>query len=506
MTDDDSRAQFPNWKVELVTKAFSANTNEGSVVEDPSNNAREPKFVMNEHKDNINCCHKDIDINDNQVNSLCGKIDQDMASPIHLSDTVIHGDARIEMSVTSDVAKARIKIVDYDISKDSDSDRSSSGASTPEKRESLHESLGKAVNSATNQAGQVQTSIVDIEDSDSSDDADLLTLAFVRKVASKAEDKSDHGVLMDGPRIVEEILNDLVTDAVENSSMFVVQEILETCIERIDYSKVIVEVKMDLPSLFGATDIRYRKDAKQVVKNNALSVVIISVHTKSLSLFHDSIKNIKSRARYENEASSSDVVRMDFVFTLEKDRIAFHERIESLLKPKEVYMETKAIPEKDLSYKDPPTLTEEQMLHVWHDTRSLNMFSGFEIELLVEDEKISFKFESMSALSLFLYCTLGIEKAHLGKVKQAAKVYETLKLKSRFRKKEKAEFFPLHVKYTSRAVDLASLSQQFKCKALGYKNVRGKPISVTFDFVNKKDLYVFLTSPEARAFKEILFS
>ena len=504
MTNDDSRAQFPNWKVELVTKAFSANTSEESAIEDLLNNARKPEFVMNEHEDNINCCYKDIDINDNSVISLCGIKDQEKGRPNSFGDTVIQS-SRTEMPVPSDVAKARIKIVDYDISKDSDSDRSSSGASTPEKRESLHESLGKAVNSATNQAGQVQTSIVDIEDSDSSDDADLLTLAFVRKVASKAEDKSDHGVLMDGPRIVEEILIELVTYAVENSSTYVAQEIMETCIDRIDYSKV-VEVKMDLPSLFGATDIRYRKDAKQVVKNNALSVVIISVHTKSLSLFHDSIKNIKSRARYENEASSSDVVRMDYVFTLEKDRIAFHERIESLLKPKEVYMETKAIPEKDLSYKDPPTLTEEQMLHVWHDTRSLNMFSGFDIELLVEDEKISFKFESMAALSLFLYCTLGIEKAHLGKVKQEAKVYETLKLKSRFRKKEKAEFFPLHVKYTSRAVDLASLSQQFKCKALGYKNVRGKPISVTFDFVNKKDLYVFLTSPEARAFKEILFS
>ena len=495
MTNDDSRAQFPSWKVELVTKAFSAN--EESAIEDLLKNAREPKFEMNEHEDNINCCYKDIDINDNPVNS------EDKASSNSFSDTVIQS-SRTEIPVTSDIAKARTKIVDYDITKDSDSDMSSSGASTPEKRDSLHESQGKTVNVVTNQAGQIQTPIVDIEDSDSSDDADLLTLTFVRKV----EDKSNHGhgVLMDGPRIVEEILKELATDAVENSSMYVVQEILETCIERIDYSKAIVEEKIDLPSLFGATDIRYRKDAKQVVKDNALSVVIISVHTKSLSSFYDSIKNIKSRARYENEASSSDVIRMDFVFTLEKDRIAFHERIESLLKPQEVYMVTKAIPEKDLSYKDPPTLTEEQLLHVWHDNRSLNMFSGFDIELLVEDEKISFKFESMSALSLFLYCTLGIEKAHLGKVKQAAKVYETLKLKSRFRKKEKVEFFPLHVKYTSRSVDLASLSQKFKCKAFGYKNVRGKPISVTFDFKTKKDLYMFLTSPEARAFKEILYS
>ncbi len=32
MTNDDSLAQFPNWKVELVTKAFSANLNEESVV------------------------------------------------------------------------------------------------------------------------------------------------------------------------------------------------------------------------------------------------------------------------------------------------------------------------------------------------------------------------------------------------------------------------------------------------------------------------------------------
>ena len=65
MTDDDSRAQFPNWKVELVTKAFSANTSEESAIEDLSNNAAKPKFVMNEHEDNINCCHKDIDSNDN---------------------------------------------------------------------------------------------------------------------------------------------------------------------------------------------------------------------------------------------------------------------------------------------------------------------------------------------------------------------------------------------------------------------------------------------------------
>lgn len=279
---------------------------------------------------------------------------------------------------------------------------------------------------------------------------------------------------------------------------------METCIGRIDYSKDFVE-KIDLPPKFGATDIRYRQDA-QVVKNNALSVVIISPHTKSLSSFHDAIKNIASRARYEGEASSSDVVRMDYVFTLERDRRAFHDRIKSLVKPPEVYMETKAIPEKDLSYRDPPTLTEEQMLHVWHDNKALNMFSGFDIELSVEDEQISFKFESMSALSLFLYCTLGIEKALLGKVKHAAKVHEPLKLNTRLRKKGNVEFFPLQVRHTSRSVDLASIAHQFKCKLFGYRNVRGKPISATFDFVTKKDLYVFLTSPEARSFKEILYN
>jgi len=499
MIKDESRAEFPIWKVELVTKAFSAT--EESPVENLLTGASKSKpDLMNEHTDNTNCCHRDIDINDNPVTELCGLKDQDR-SPHGFSETVIQP-PKTEMPVTSDMVKARTRIVDYEITKDSESDRSSSGNSTPEKRGSLVE--GKTVRGATNQAGKFQETIVDIDDSDSSDDSDLLSLALVRNVASNVKSKTDLGDIMDGPRIVQDILNEVVTDAVENHSMYVVEEILETCIERIDFSKDFVE-KIDLPLKFGATDIRYRKDA-QVVKNNALSVVIISPHTKSLSSFHDAIKNIASRARCESEASSSDVVRMDYVFTLEKSRKDFHDKIKSLIKPPEVYMETKAITEKDLSYRDPPTLTEEQMLHVWHDNKALNMFSGFDIELSVEDEQISFKFESMSALSLFLYCTLGIEKAHLGKVKQAAKVHESLKLKTRFRKKKNVAVFPLQVRYTSRSVDLASLSHQFKFKLFGYRNVKGKPISVTFDFETKKDLYIFLTSPEARAFKEILYN
>jgi len=478
MTNDETRAQFPNWKVEIVTKAFS--TSEESSVEASS----EPKSViMNKHTENISCDY--IDINDNPVNKLlCGIKDHDTESDI--GDTGVILPSTTKIPCASDLAKARSKIVDYDITKDSDSERSSSGASTPEKRDSLLTSQGKT---DAVQADKVHTSIVDIEDSYSSDDSDLLTLTLVRNVVSRVG--TANGVT-DGARIVQEIMN---------------EEILKTCIERIDYSKGLVEKKKDIPSLFGATDIRYRKDGRQVVKNNALSVVIISPHSKSLSSFHDAINNITSRARYEGEASSPDVVRMDFVFTLEKDRVALHEEIKKLVKPPEVYMETKAIPHNDLSYRDSPTLTEEQMLHVWHDNKSFNIFSGFDIELSVQDEQFSFNFKSMSALSLFLYCTLGIEKAFLGKVKQKAKLYEPLKLTPRIRKKGNAAIFPLKVKYTSRSVDLASLSQQFKCKLFDdYRNKKGKPISVTLDFVTKKDLYGFLTSPEARAFKEILYS
>ena len=90
--------------------------------------------------------------------------------------------------------------------------------------------------------------------------------------------------------------------------------------------------------------------------------------------------------------------------------------------------------------------------------------------------------------------------------KYQEKVHGEVKLKTRFRKKGNVEFFPLQVRHTSRSVDLASIAHQFKCKLFGYRNVRGKPISATFDFVTKKDLYVFLTSPEARSFKEILYN
>ena len=496
MTNDESRAQFPNWKVEIVTKAFS--TSEESSVEDSSASSEPKSVIMNKHTENISCDY--IDINDNLVNKLlCGIKDHDKESDI--GDTGVIPPSTTKIPCASDLAKARSKIVDYDITKDSDSERSSSGASTPEKRDSLLASQGKT---DAVQADQVHTSIVDIEDSDSSDDSDLLTLTLVRNVVSKVG--TANGVT-DGARIVQEILNEVVANVVEIYSLVIVQEILKACLERIDYSKDLVEKKKDIPSLFGATDIRYRKDGRQVVKNNALSVVIISPHSKSLSSFHDDIKKITSRARYEGEAASPDVVRMDFVFTLEKDRVALHEEIKKLVKPPEVYMETKAIPHNDLSYRDSPTLTEEQMLHVWHDNKSFNIFSGFDIELSVQDDQFSFNFKSMSALSLFLYCTLGIEKAFLGKVKQLAKLYEPLKLTPRIRKKDNAVIFPLKVKYTSRSVDLASLSQQFKCKLFDdYRNKKGKPISVTLDFVTKKDLYGFLTSPEARAFKEILYS
>ena len=490
MTNDGTRVKFPSWKIDLMTEAFK----DSPVDESVTQATQEPSASTNVLTKVDYLTDKAVNCNQMKENSeIEDKIENSTASSGDVTGTSVI-QSKLESSITREMVKSKTKIVDYEITKDSDSDSSGSGASTPEKRDSLL------------QAGPapVQSTIVDI-DTDSSEDSDFMILKTVvnaRKVAGG----------IDGASVVKEIIEELLNDVVEKRPFYIVQDILNACLDQVDFSKGVNE-KIDLQSslVFGAEDIRYKKDGQKVVKKNALSVVLISAHTKNLTSFHDDIKSLASRARHIGEVVHPvvhpEVVRMDFVFTLERDRVNLHERIKGLVRPLEVYIETKAVPEKDLRYKDPPELTEEELLHIWHDNMSLNIFSGFEVKLLIKEETFCFQFESMSVLSLFLYCTLGLENALLGKVKQAASLYEPLSLKTKVRKKEKAVFFPLPVTYQPRSsVDLASLSPRFNFKIGNFKNPKGKPTKVTLDFASKKDLYVFLISPEARAFKEILFS
>lgn len=156
----------------------------------------------------------------------------------------------------------------------------------------------------------------------------------------------------DSVRIVQEILNEVVANVVEIlHSLVIVQEILKACLERIDYSKL-VEKKKDIPSRLAQLTSGIGRTDGKLVKNNALSVVNSSVLTQE-PLLHDAIKKITFCARSQGEASSPDVVRMDFV-TLEKDRVA-HRGDKEPFKPQRS-LETKAIPHSDLSYRGSPTL------------------------------------------------------------------------------------------------------------------------------------------------------
>ena len=367
------------------------------------------------------------------------------------------------------------------------------------------------------QHGAPVNSIVEVDD-DSSDDDDeeILSLKFVAPTPMKVVDTKVLSVdsLLEPseeihPRIiVDDIIEDLISEIVEQDPQVIAYEIISECLEMIDFSKTKTPAPPQTTFVFASSDIRYRKDASLPgAKDTGLSLLVLSLHNHSLFNFIMEIKKLQRRTIYENSSSINrdvDLVRLDYIFRTSVDRKAFENKVSQLPKPPELVLETKSVPAELLCHKEQsPCLTEEELLVVVNDAKTENLFNGFDVELIVKENKFLFKFESIMVINTFLLCTVGLHKGFLGLVRQNSKVFTPLKLKSYFNRRTNVSVIPVDVTVSNKfsQVNVKDIVSKFGGNI--YKQ-RGK--DATINFRQKEKFYKFLTSRECRCFEKINFT
>ena len=123
------------------------------------------------------------------------------------------------------------------------------------------------------------------------------------------------------------------------------------------------------------------------------------------------------------------------------------------------------------------------------DRMSENIFHGFSVRQLVTGNMLSFQFESMMSLNLFLVSLVSVEDAYLSVVRKKT-IDKSCKLYSI--KKRRKVIFPLSVKLQP-SVDLEVLSQKFNFKVFTRINETSQEFA-SIDFCSKTDLYHFVFS------------
>jgi len=313
--------------------------------------------------------------------------------------------------------------------------------------------------------------------------------------------------------IVDDIIDEVIEEIVAGDPETIALSIIDSILGKLEFKKPLKEQLLVCKGIFSCTDIRYR--SKPLVKpepreiENALSLVVMSNNLREIATFTNEIKRLHRRSFYESYGQGQlDVIRMDFIFQKDRDRKAFQDKVMALPRTKNVFLETKSVPESILCHRVTPSLTEAELLDVClaksNKSQSQNVFKAFDVQLLADDENnIKFSFDTLIILNTFLFINLdGLNDAFLGHLRQRANVYTpplelmTLKCKKKV---------PMNVQCSS-DVNLEDLSEKFKFNVFSKRNKsKEKLISATLDFSKKKDFYKFLTSKECKSFDEIRF-
>jgi len=240
-------------------------------------------------------------------------------------------------------------------------------------------------------------------------------------------------------------------------------------------------------------------------KKNCVSVVLIWPREKGKFRKLDLVKNTLRKIK-ECAVNSGDIVfesestlvgnqaRLDLVFGTESQSRKFNTAVNEIKQMFESdcdYVRTFLFSEDEMSYKQDPSLIETDILQIARDGRVKNIFRHFlTCNVISEDSKILFKFNSLADVNLFLYNKCGAaEKRVVGMVRQTREplcllpdadgMFSLLVQKREWRKNEDCW-------------SLRQLEEKF-----GF-NTKQMGEEMYFQFKNKLDLYVYFASEEAK--------
>jgi len=200
----------------------------------------------------------------------------------------------------------------------------------------------------------------------------------------------------------------------------------------------------------------------------------------------------KSEVKFESRSTlDGNQARIDIVFGSESEAREFNLEVNrtKTLSAVKVAMRTFLFYEVELDYEQDPVLTEQDVLHIVKFDRLRNLFRHFlTCNVITEDNKIVFRFNTIADVNLFLYnkCR-DPNKRTIGKFRQDQEQLSLLPGKN-----EKFSLVVYHSKMKSWDWELLENKFKFKQKMLGgVKHVQ---------FDNKIDLYTFFASEDAKNF------
>ena len=307
--------------------------------------------------------------------------------------------------------------------------------------------------------------------------------------------------------VEEAILDEIISFVIEQDPEVVCQEIVESVLEEV----IKTANKKEVPSkfLFTCSDIRYRNTSTKPQETSlklGLSLFVFSKESnQKISKFMKEIQTVRKLCCALKNSVPSDLVRVDCLFRSDKDRSKFQdeatrmsENVSGLL------VHSLASTEKDLGMMEKPVLTEDEIMWIYSESQSLNLFASKEFKVSLDQDvsgSVKFRFEDKNIqLSTFLCCVLKPEKALHGRVKREANIHLPLRMKC-LEKRGRA-FYPVEVAGAP-AEDIRTQEAKF-----GFKIFRTNPKTglTHIDFENPINFYKFWTSSFSHKLNKVKFS
>ena len=193
--------------------------------------------------------------------------------------------------------------------------------------------------------------------------------------------------------------------------------------------------------------------------------------------------------KFECQSTIGNQVRKDFIFSTGEQAKSFVEKVkESVVTPENVTLKAYLLSEEYFGLKHEPVLTEADVLLLVKENRPDQLFRHFLCcKILTVGDKITFRFNNLSDINLFLYNKAIALSKTLGQLKKRS-LRQQLKLEP-----NQEGFFTLHSNDLSmRHKEWEDLETRFMF------STRRKAGTKDLLFKNKRDLFYFFASKDAK--------
>ena len=359
--------------------------------------------------------------------------------------------------------------------------------------EALRDCLTRVKENGLPVVTQASVAIIDISDDDSiiDEEEEVFEEIFEETVGQSVE------------LVIEEMISSVIEQDPEVVCQGIVESILTGVVKEIEKKekKILSNIR------YSCSDIRYRKTSTKSQENSSgLSLFLYCQEsTQKISKFLKEIQTPKKTYLTAKHSVPRDLVRVDCLFSSNQDRSNFLEDVTRKSKDvRGLILHSLVSTEKELCLMEKPILTEDEIMWIYSESQSLNLFASKEFKVTIEEDLtgvVKFVFENKNIqLSTFLFCVLDRQSALIGRVRKEANIHLPLRMKSQ--EKRGRVFYPVKITGAP-AEDIKKQEDKF-----GFKihRTNSKTGVTDIDFESTVMFYRFWTSSFAHQLKKVKFS